>query len=119
MAKSIPPAHDDTPASNRRKRGRVKCSHLSCSLGRVLDLSATGMRISGSGFGPAKDSTVSAEIIGPEEKVQVQAKVIWLRRKLFRFQAGLEFTGLSSSARRAISEIARMTSSNMLDAQQL
>lgn len=118
VPKSLPPAYDD-PATNRRKRGRVKCSHLSCTLGRVLDISASGLRVGGTGFGPGKGSVVSIQIIGPEERVPVQAKVVWLKRRLFRFEAGLEFTALSASARRSIAEIARMTSSNVLDAQRM
>ena len=91
---------------------------LRCTLGRIADISATGARVIGTGFGPFKDSVVTFQIVGPEETVAVQAKVIWLKRRLFRFEAGLEFTALSAGARRSIAEIARACGNSLLDGHQ-
>lgn len=109
------PVGQSDVATNRRKRGRVKTVRLKCTLGRVADISATGLRVSGTGFGPSKDSVVTLEIVGPEESVSVQGKVVWLKRRLFRFEVGLEFTALSAGARRSIAEIARACGNSMLD----
>lgn len=104
----------DPSSDNRRKFGRVVLQDIGCSLGQVLDLSASGMRVEsatkpvvqvGQTFGMVLQS-----MAGP---VNVVALVTWIRKTGWRkHQLGLHFVNPTSELRRAICELARGVASN-------
>lgn len=106
------PGQSADKGDNRRRHGRIRCDGVSCSIGEVLDLSPTGLRVSGSGFGINVGGLVQFTLNGPDGPVDVRGRVAWLRRKLFWFEAGLTFVDLSPATRRSISEIARVMSAD-------
>ena len=99
---------------NRRRNGRVNLQEVTCSLGQVLDLSSSGMRVqtkvqptlkAGQIFG-----TILETFAGP---LQIAAEVAWVRQAGWRkHQIGIRFVDPSPELRRAINELARSVASN-------
>lgn len=99
---------------NRRRNGRVLLQEVACSLGEVLDLSTSGMRLQtklkvdlkvGQTFG-----MVLHALDGP---VNVAATVAWIRKVGWgKHQLGVQFFDPDPALRRAISELARSVASN-------
>lgn len=104
----------DKSADNRRRAGRVVLQSITCSLGTVLDLSSTGMRVETSGkpvvtagqtFGMVLQS-----LSGP---VNIVATVAWVRKSGWRaHQIGLILVDPTPELRRAICDLARSVTSN-------
>lgn len=103
---------DDGP--QRRRHGRVLCQEVSCSLGPVLDLSASGIRAETKGRIDAEVGEVFAitlDCLG--ESVGLLAKLVWKKRTgLWRHQVGLEFGALTEPQRKQLSLLARAAASN-------
>ncbi|MDX2149055.1 MAG: PilZ domain-containing protein [Planctomycetota bacterium] len=77
-----------------------------CSLGRVLNLSASGMRVSLRG-NLTPEERASCEIDGPDGRFSVSVRVKWVKRSgLFTREAGLQFLDLSPRARESLASIA-------------
>jgi hypothetical protein len=89
---------------NRRRCGRLPQDTLSCNLGTVLDISATGMRVLGvrvPGHG------VKVKIRGVRFPQTLRAKVTWSKRLgLFRHEVGLEFLDVSPETAKVLTAIA-------------
>jgi hypothetical protein len=104
----------DKPNDNRRRAGRVVLQSIGCSLGTVLDLSSSGLRVETSGkpvvamgqtFGMVLQS-----LAGP---VNIVATVAWVRKSGWRaHQVGLMIVDPSPELRRAINELARGVTTN-------
>ena len=81
-------------ARNKRRHGRVVPDGLWCSVGEVLDLSASGLRLQcakaiGEGVGKVllRDNNHSVEVLG---------RVVWCNKVGFRrFEVGLEFVNIA------------------------
>ena len=101
-------------ADNRRRNGRVMLQEITCSLGQVMDLSSSGMRVQtatkhdlqpGQTFG-----MVLQALSGP---VNVAATVAWVRKAGWgKYQLGIQFIDPQPDLRRAICELARSVASN-------
>ena len=99
---------------NRRRNGRVVLQEVQCSLGEVLDLSTTGMRVQtklkhdlkvGQTFGMVLQS-----LDGP---VNVAATVAWIRKVGWgKHQLGVRFVDPDPALRKAIGALARSVASN-------
>lgn len=102
-----------TAGVQRRRHGRVHCQHIGCSLGPVLDLSASGMRV----FTLLKPPKVSTNVVvilqsldGP---MDLTCTVAWTRRVgIFKHEVGLEFVDLPLHVQKALAGIARSVSHN-------
>ncbi len=103
---------DDGP--QRRRHGRVVCQEVACSLGLVLDLSASGMRAEAKGRIDAEVGEVfmvTLDCLG--ESVGLPAKLVWkMRTGLWRHEVGLEFGTLTDEQRKRIATLARAAASN-------
>lgn len=97
-------------ASNARKHGRVKSPTITCSLGEVIDVSASGMKIrmgNKPAFKPHEEATIT--IHGVNAPFNVKAKFAWSRRNsLFKWTAGFAFDQLPDEVRKELLEIARI-----------
>lgn len=99
---------------NRRKFGRVILQEIGCSLGRVLDLSASGMRVE-SATKPAvtQHQTFGMVLQAPSGPVNFVATVAWIRKVGWRkHQLGLHFVDPTPELRRSICELARGVANN-------
>ncbi|MBM4107313.1 MAG: PilZ domain-containing protein [Phycisphaerae bacterium] len=103
----------DTP-SNRRRHGRFRCDELRCSLGTVLDLSASGARIgTGSFRHPSAGATVSLVINDDDEAVELQALVVRSRRTgVLAGELAVEFLGVTPELRARLLRLARGIAAN-------
>jgi hypothetical protein len=91
-----------TPA-NQRRHGRVYCERVESSLGRVLDVSASGLRV-GTGLKRYKRGGVLVlEVHTEDGSFAVQARVAWSRSMGFLSnETGLEFIDLPPEAERIL-----------------
>lgn len=98
---------------NRRAAGRVSSDQAACSLGPIVDLSATGMQVRCGFFAPGVGEAPVLTIHGPDGPFQVRARVVWRKRAgIFSHYLGLEFIELSPQARHMLSTIARVSAAN-------
>ena len=90
--------------SEKRGSGRLRCSKVTCSLGAVCDLSASGARIA-CRKKPTIDvgGTVTIELSIEEQSVSMPAKVIWIRvQEDCSFQLGLRFEDMDPLRKRQL-----------------
>lgn len=95
---------------NARRHGRVRAQTITCTLGDVVDISASGMKVRCSTKPDLKKGEpVPMTIHGVNGPFTVPTKFAWCRRtSLFKWTAGFEFDGLTSEARTELMEIARI-----------
>lgn len=100
-----PVSHDD-----RRRHGRIRSKDVRTRLGEVLDLSASGMRVSARGARPPHYGTIMhLELKHPEGAVQVKSRVVWIKRiGFYRFEVGLEFEDVTPTTAAGLVIIARL-----------
>lgn len=107
-------AEHKTPAVNGRRHGRVRCELMKSSHGDVLDVSASGMRVTFKGapeFIPGQEFDVDLETI--EGCLKVGVRVVWIRKiSITRFEAGMEFLGLTADQKQMLAYVARASSTN-------
>lgn len=88
------------------------CQEVTCSLGPVFDLSASGMRIRTRESLP-KNEVLGITIQGVEGPLLVTGRVVWTRRcGLFKREMGIRFTDLAPATIEALRRLARMTAHN-------
>jgi hypothetical protein len=98
----------------RRRHGRVRCEGVACSLGRVVDVSASGAKVEMRGRpafaqGELFTMTIHAEVTGP---FALQARIVWTRKVgLFKHHAGLCFENVTPEARQGLMAIAAAAAS--------
>lgn len=73
---------NSAPKANRpRSVERFGVSGLSCPLGEVVDISASGMRVRFSGAAPlSKGATATIAVTNEGQSVRVTARVVWIRK---------------------------------------
>jgi len=105
---------DETPAANQRKHGRLHPQGVECSLGRVLDVSASGMRVETRGKPIVEmGETAPLTIHGFDGPFMVVCRVCWIRKTGWRaHQIGVVFVEVSPVQRAALSALARTVASN-------
>lgn len=101
-------------AASRRRHGRVRCDQTQCTLGDVLDLSASGVRVLIRGRVRLKKDSVTPMLLEIGDAVApVKAKVVWISRAgWFRHTAGLQFVDLTPEQRARVAQIAQVASNN-------
>ncbi len=97
-----------------RRHGRVRLEEAQVSLGRVLDLSRSGMRVRTTRHIKPTDPPMIVRFRTLEgERLAVQCKVAWVARHgMFKRHAGLEFQGLDDHQAARLAELARTAASN-------
>lgn len=97
-------------ADNKRRHGRIACELLTCTIGEVQDLSASGLRVRHRGRVHVKiGDTVDLSLRILDDRIPLRAKIVWLKRvRFFSHEIGLEFVDLSEQARNAIHTVARV-----------
>ncbi len=94
--------------ANLRRHGRLLCQQVRCSLGVVLDISFSGMRVRSGARAPSKGNSIMITLESMDACAMIEATVVWSRRTgLFRHDMGIEFGELSSDVRRLLLEVAR------------
>ncbi len=104
-----------TPASaaarerDSRRHGRVRTDSLVCSLGEVMDISASGLRVRCQGR-PTCTVGKRVEIIlpGTDGPFRVFARPVWIRKTgMFKHEVGVCFEDLDEDARLQLGALAR------------
>jgi hypothetical protein len=86
--------------SNKRRHGRVRCADVECSLGTVLDISASGLRVGTGLNAPAAMSEVALHVVTGDGAFDVLCRVCWITRDgLLNHVMGLEFIDLPPQGR--------------------
>lgn len=95
-------------AKGRRRDKRHTTDVVTCPLGEVVDISASGMRVAGRGMAPlSTGGTAKLKLHFPGGKLAVAVEVVWRKRKgLLRYEMGLRFTDLTPSKRAALAALA-------------
>ena len=84
------PDHAFELATDRRSKKRTAQDELQCSLGRVTDISSTGMRVTCRRV--PKEKWVKFLLHTKADPLLVQAEVVWTKRMGFRkHEVGLHF----------------------------
>lgn len=103
----VPPPPRD---KNARKHGRIKSPTITCSLGEVIDVSASGMKVRSGNKPSFKSGEVATVTVhGVNKPFTVKARFAWSRRNsLFKWTLGFQFDELPDEARQELLEIARI-----------
>ncbi len=96
---------------DRRARSRIQCEGLSCTLGRVIGLSGSGMRVRARGWRRYRqDDRLSLTLSHCGGQLTLVARVAWVRRTgLFRFESGMEFENLTPEQNAMLARLAQMS----------
>jgi len=112
--KSLGRPHDDTESSeqsrpDKRRHGRLRCCAVQCSLGEVIDMSASGMRILSKRKVSMQEGTLTEIRIGhPPTDIKVRVRIVWKYRRGFRqHEIGVEYDQLTPSLQSALCAVAR------------
>ncbi len=101
-----PPQPTDPGHDQRRQYGRVGLDSVKSSLGRVLDLSAGGMRV-GCHRAATTDTAVSFTLHADDDSIALQGTIAWVRKLGFmRFEMGVQFTDLTPEISQVITRMA-------------
>lgn len=94
---------EQAAAGNQRRHGRVYCQEVESSLGTVLDISASGLRV-GTGLKRYKRGhVILLQVHTHDGGFAVQARVAWSRSAGFlTTETGFEFIDLSPEAQRIL-----------------
>jgi len=105
---------DQSPALTRRRHGRVRCGDTRCTLGEVLDLSASGVRVLVRGRVRLKKDSVTPMLLEMGDNVvPVKARVVWISRAgWFRHTAGLQFVDVTPEQRAKLIQLAQVAWNN-------
>lgn len=103
-----PAAH----ANNARRHGRVVCQDTTCSVGKILDLSASGMRVRTRHKLP-EGAVFIVVLHGLEQPLRVPCRVTWSKRSgLFSREFGIVFHETDGTTRSALTRLARSAAHN-------
>lgn len=112
--KAMPYADPHDTRSNRRRHGRFLCDGLRCSLGQVLDLSASGARIrTGAVRRLTKGMTVPLTIRDDDGTVDLSGLVVRsVRTGLMHAELAIEFVGVTPALNAQLLRLARGIAAN-------
>ncbi len=98
-------AHADASvAAERRRFARMKQLSLHSTVGPVIDISRTGMRVESRRRLRGTVNIILFNVNGPD--LELKARVVWTKRLGFRRHlAGLEFVGLTPAVSRELVNI--------------
>jgi hypothetical protein len=101
------------PAGHKPRRfGRLRCEMLRCPIGKVEDLSVSGMRVTGKGKAVPVEAEQRMWVIlqGIFGELKVKSRVVWTEQTApRRFEIGFEFIELDDLTRRSLGEVARVS----------
>jgi len=106
MSASSKPLADDP----RRKLPRHETDAVTCELGKILDLSGSGMRVQFKGRCPVKvGQTMPIKLKTPNGSLPVTLRTIWRQRTglMGGYEAGFQFLGIKPAQSVALATIAR------------
>jgi hypothetical protein len=90
-----------------RRHGRVLTQGVECSVGEVLDLSASGMRIKTRFKLPNEGEVFPISVFTMDGPLAILGRIRWIRRRgLFLREAGVEFFDLGPRSKTVLSELA-------------
>ncbi|MCC6969759.1 MAG: PilZ domain-containing protein [Phycisphaerales bacterium] len=105
------PGEYESAGASKRRHGRVVCDGVAFRAGKrhgfVVDLSASGARVSVAGERVASDSVLDCTFTTGEDDVKVRARVVWCREEGGRRQLGLEFVDLTEDLKRELMSLLR------------
>lgn len=110
-------AKDSERPEDRRRAGRLCGGELSCSAGRILDISGTGMRI---GRGPLKREMKQGHLFALRLKDEhggfvIRARIVWVKKTgLLGREIGIRYDDVGPAERTRIAAIARIASSSRM-----
>ena len=110
---TVPAPAAASRADDRRRRGRIRTPGVVCSLGEVLDISATGVRfLAGGRPACSVGERATMTILGPAGPFVVMIRPVWIRKTgFFRSEVGACFEDLDPAARAQIIELVRQITS--------
>jgi hypothetical protein len=104
---------NEAKRSELRRHGRVLCQEIRCSVGDVLDLSASGMRVRTRFRLPDGGESFVVTVESPDGPIAILCRVRWLKRVgIFMREAGLEFFEVGPKSRAILNELARRSAYN-------
>jgi hypothetical protein len=102
---NAPSGQGAASADGRRRSGRLEQEMLYCEYGKVLDLSAGGMRIVCRRVPPAGQLVIALH--GIDETFKVKARVAWKKRiGLLKHEVGFQFLDVSPQLSRKLTNLA-------------
>ena len=95
-------------STNQRRHGRVVCDLLTCGLGRVIDFSASGMRVLYRGISALEvGQVVELRLQGVQVSQLLMARIVRAEKAGFwRWQIGLEFIEVTPQITAALTVLA-------------
>ncbi|WP_432798181.1 PilZ domain-containing protein [Poriferisphaera sp. WC338] len=100
---------------DRRRHGRLRCESTKCSMGKVIDLSASGMCIERKG--KCVKEGESFELTIQYDKIQVMFPVIVKRVQKIgfrRYQYGLAFDQIDENQQAVLNQFAQLAADRMV-----
>ena len=100
----------ESDGANRRRHGRLRAEELRTDLGKVTDLSASGMRvICDHRKPPAEGSVLHVELKHPEGSLPIKGRVVWVKkRSRGQNELGITFEDVNPSTRTGLMAVARL-----------
>lgn len=96
----------DSHVAQNRRHGRVQCEMLTCQLGEVINLSASGVMVRGKGTTDHKnDDHIQLDLKCLDHKLNATARVAWLKQEDKTFCLGMEFVDLTPDQAQRIREL--------------
>jgi len=93
--------------AEQRRHGRVVCQDITCSIGDVQDLSASGMRVRTRYKLPEEGNVFVITLLTPDGPLAILSRVRWIKRVgLFAREAGLEFFDLGPKSKQVLQAMA-------------
>lgn len=100
-------------ASNNRRHGRLLCQDVVCNLGKVLDLSASGLRIKVKQWPPKGQEPYLLLLAAGDVELRLGCVTRWRKRAgLFGHEVGVELVHVTEEQRRALAGLARACAYN-------
>lgn len=99
---------------NRRRHGRLKTEGTLSSMGEVVDISASGMRVQRKGALPIAEGEKFRVDVRIDQEVMAIDVMVRRVRKMGRrkFEFGLEFINLSNADRARLGRLARIAATS-------
>ncbi len=105
------PGEYESAGASKRRHGRVVCDGVAFRAGKrrgfVVDLSASGARVSVAGERAATGSVLDCTFSTGEDEVKARARVVWCRNEGGRRLLGVEFVELTESLKRELMSLLR------------
>ncbi|MFO0834759.1 MAG: PilZ domain-containing protein [Phycisphaerales bacterium] len=105
------PGEYESAGASKRRHGRVVCDGVAFRAGKlrgfVVDLSASGARVSVSGERVEAGTVLDCQLSTGEDELKVRAKVVWCRDDSGRRSLGLEFVDLNEDLKRELMNVLR------------